>query len=117
MGFARAVAMGTAYCIAHPREAIEMTYEVYPSLKPSSGDIEQAIANDMAILNDRIESWHLDKPDVEPWGSVDVNAFQAYFDWLQKFDLLKGKVDAAQVTTNELIADINEFDKKLVMEK
>jgi len=36
--------MGTAYSIAHPREAIEMTYEVYPTLKPSSGDIEQAIA-------------------------------------------------------------------------
>jgi NitT/TauT family transport system substrate-binding protein len=117
VNFARAVAMGTAYCIAHPREAIEMTYEVYPSLKPSSGDIEQAITNDMAILNDRIESWRLDKPEVEQWGSVDVNAFQAYFDWLQKFDLLKGKVDAAQLTTDELIADINKFDKKLVTQK
>ena len=117
VNFARAVAMGTAYCIEHPREAIEMTYEVYPSLKPSSGDVEQAIASDMAILKDRIESWRLDKPGVEQWGSVDVGAFQAYFDWLQKFDLLKGKVDAAQLTTNELIAEINRFDKRLITER
>ena len=94
-----------------------MTYEVHPSLKPSSGDLDQAIVSDMAILKDRIESWHLDKPEVEQWGSVDVGAFQAYFDWLQKFDLLKGSVDAAQLITNELIAEINKFDKKLVTEK
>ena len=117
VNFARAVAMGTVYSIAHPREAIEMTYEVYPTLKPSSGDIEQAIANGMAILNDRVESRRLDKPEVEQWGSVDVGAFQAYFDWLQKLELLKGKVDASQLTTNELIADINKFDKRLITEK
>ena len=38
------------------------------------------IENDMAILNDRNESWRLDKPEVEQWGSVDVGAFQVYFD-------------------------------------
>lgn len=114
VNFARALAMGTAYTIAHPREAIKLTYEMYPRLKPSDGNIEEAITRDEPILNDRIESWRLDNPTTEQWGSVDVAAFQHYFDWLQKNDLLKGKVDAAQVTTNDLIADINKFDKKAV---
>ena len=114
VNFARALSMGTAYTIAHPREAIKISYEVYPRLKPSSGDIEEAITKDEAILNDRIESWRLDNPKTDQWGAVDVKAFQSYFDWLQKNELLKGKVDAAQVTTNDLIADINKFDKKLV---
>jgi NitT/TauT family transport system substrate-binding protein len=113
VGFARALAMGTAYTIAHPREAIRISYDVYPRLKPSSGDIEQGIDNDQAVLNDRIETWHLDKPETEQWGAVDVPAFQSYFDWLQKFDLLKGKVEATQVTTNDLIADINKFDRSI----
>ena len=35
VNFSRALAMGTAYSIAHPREAIKLTYEMYPRLKPS----------------------------------------------------------------------------------
>ncbi len=115
VNFARAIAMGTAYCIAHPREAIKISYEMYPRLKPSDGNIEEAIHEGRGDPHDdRIESWRLDNPRREQWGSVDVGAFQSYFDWLRKNDLLKGKVDAAQVTTNDLIADINKFDKKLV---
>ncbi len=114
VGFARAYAMGTAYAIANPREAVKAVYELYPETKPQGVELEQAVTNDLAVLQDRIETWRLDNPATDQWGAIDVAAFQAYFDWLQKWDLLKGKVDAAQVTTNELIADINAFDRKAV---
>ncbi|MEP9380536.1 ABC transporter substrate-binding protein [Aquabacter sp. CN5-332] len=114
VGFARAYAMGTAYAIAHPREAIKMVYEVYPQTKPTNMELEEAVTYDMPILQDRIDTWHLDNPATDKWGAVDVAAFQTYMDWLQKWGLLPGKVDAATITTNDLIADINAFDRKAI---
>lgn len=114
VNFSKAYAMGTAYAIAHPREAIKMVYEVYPQTKPSNMDLEDAVTYDMPILQDRIDTWHLDNPATDKWGSVDVPAFQTYMDWLQQWGLLPGKVDAASITTNALIDDINAFDRKAI---
>lgn len=114
VGFARAYAMATAYTMAHPREAIKIVYERYPQVKPSTMELEEAVNYDMAILADRLESWRLENPARDTWGEVDVAAYQAYMDWLKEAGVLSGPVDAASITTNALISDINKFDRKLV---
>lgn len=100
--------------IAHPREAIKIVYEVYPQTKPTNMDIEDAVTHDMPVLQDRIDTWRLDNPATDKWGAVDVAAFQTYMDWLQKWGLLPGNVDATAITTNELITEINSFDNKAI---
>jgi NitT/TauT family transport system substrate-binding protein len=117
VGFARAYAMGTAYSIKNPREAIQIVYELYPETKPQGGDPEQGVANDMITLGDRIATWRLDNPEKDSWGGIDVEAFQSYFDWLSKWGLLKSHVDAKQVLTDELISEINQFDRQLAEQK
>ena len=117
VGFARAFAMGTAYSIAHPREAIALVYKHYPQTKPQGIELEQAITNDMAVIQDRIDTWQLDNPQTDKWGTVGVEKFQAYFDFLQKWGVLPQKVDAANLVTNDLIDDINTFDKAAVETK
>ncbi len=113
VGFSRAYAMGTAYAIAHPREAIKITYELYPQTRPSNMDGEEAVTYDLAILNDRILTWKLSEGQTL-WGEVNVGAYQAYMDWLREAGILSGQVDAKTITTNALIEDINKFDRKLI---
>lgn len=113
VGFSRAYAMGTAYAIAHPREAIKITYELYPQTRPSSLDGEEAVTYDLAVLNDRIRTWKLSEGQTL-WGEVNVAAYQSYMDWLREAGILSGQVDAKNITTNALIEDINKFDRKLI---
>jgi NitT/TauT family transport system substrate-binding protein len=117
VGFARAYAMGTAYTIRHPREAIEIVYELYPETKPQGVELEDGITSDLVSLGDRIKTWQLDNPEKDAWGTIDVEAFQSYFDWLQKWGLLRSHIDAKQVSTDDLIDEINRFDKNLVEQK
>lgn len=114
VGFGRAYAMATAYTIAHPKEAIRMVYDRYPQVRPSGMEPDEAVAYDMAILEDRIESWRLDNPATDAWGEVNVAAFQNYMTWLQEAGVLPGAVDAKSITTNDLIKEINSFDRKLI---
>ena len=44
------------------------------------------------------------------WGENSEANYAAYLDFLLKWGVLKQKVDAADIITNELIADINKFD-------
>jgi NitT/TauT family transport system substrate-binding protein len=47
---------------------------------------------------------------VKRWGeSVGAN-YQAYYDWLAGQKVIKQKIDAKDVFTNELIDDINNFN-------
>jgi NitT/TauT family transport system substrate-binding protein len=117
VGFTRAYAMGTAYSIKHPRDAIKMVYELYPETMPRAAELEEGVTNDLISLDDRIKTWRLDNPEKDAWGAIDIEAFQSYFDWLQKWGLLKAHVDAKQVSTDDLVDEINQFDKKLVEEK
>lgn len=114
VNFTRAYAMATAYTIAHPREAIKIAYEVYPQIRPSNMELEDAVTYDLAVLNDRIRTWSLNNPGKDKWGEVNVEAYQKYMDWLNEAGILKGAVDAKNITTNELISDINTFDHKLI---
>ena len=113
VGFTKAFAMATEYSIAHPREAIEAVYEVYPQTKPSNKSVEDAVTFDLPLLQDRIHTWKLEEAAHGQWGAVNVEIYQKYMNWLHANGILPGAVDAKNITTNDLIADINAFDHKL----
>ena len=48
------------------------------------------------------------------WGENLVQNYDAYIDFLIKNNVLKQKVPAADLVTNDLIGDINKFDAKAI---
>jgi NitT/TauT family transport system substrate-binding protein len=52
---------------------------------------------------------------VARWGESSVRNYAAYVDFLQKWGVLKQKVDAQELITNELIGEINDFDAAKVV--
>ena len=110
VGLARGYAKGTIFTIANPEAAVRILYEVFPELKPTGKDEATAIRDDTKVLQARIVNWKLEKAGVKRWGESSETNFAAYVDFLLKWGVIKEKVDAKDLVTNELIDEINKFD-------
>jgi NitT/TauT family transport system substrate-binding protein len=114
---ARGYAKGTIFTIANPEAAVRILYEVFPELKPTGKDEATAIRDDTKVLQARIANWKLEKAGVKRWGESSEANYAAYAVFLLKWGVIKEKVDAKDLITNELIDEINQFDAaKIVAE-
>jgi NitT/TauT family transport system substrate-binding protein len=110
LGLARGYAKGTIFTINNPEAAVRILYEVFPELKPTGKDEATAVRDDTKVLQARITNWKLEKAGVKRWGeNAEVN-YAAYAVFLLKWGVIKDKVDAKDLITNELIDEINKFD-------
>ncbi|HEX3175382.1 MAG TPA: ABC transporter substrate-binding protein [Methylomirabilota bacterium] len=110
VALAKGYAMGTVFAIANPEAAVKILYEVFPQTKPTGKDEATAIRDDVKVLNARIVNWKLEKAGVKRWGENSEANYGAYADFMLKYGIIKQPVKAADLITNELIADINKFD-------
>jgi NitT/TauT family transport system substrate-binding protein len=110
VALARGYAMSTVFAIANPEAAVRILYEVFPQTKPTGKDEATAIRDDVKVLNARIVNWKLDKAGVKRWGENSEANYAAYADFMHKYGIIKQPVKAADLVTNDLIADINRFD-------
>ena len=107
---ARGYAKGTIFAINNPEVAVRILYEMYPQTKPTGKDEATAVRDDVRVLQARIVNWKLDKAGVTRWGENSEANYAAYADFLLKWGVIKQKVDAKELITNELLDAINNFD-------
>jgi len=103
---AQGYTMGAVFTIENPREAMRIFHEVYPQTVPSGLDPEEVLNRSEAMMSTVTEKWTLNG-ETENWGEINVATYQSYLDWLVEAGVLQGAVDAATVTTNALIPQIN----------
>jgi NitT/TauT family transport system substrate-binding protein len=117
VGLARGYAKGTLFTINNPEAAVRILYEIFPELKPTGKDEATAVRDDTKVLLARITNWKLEKAGVKRWGENSEANYAAYAVFLLKWGVIKEKVDARDLITNELIDEINKFDAgKIVAE-
>ena len=112
--FARAYAKGTVFTIANPEAAVRILYEVYPFTRPTGKDEATAVREDVHVLRARIPQLKLEPAGVRRWGETNEANLREYMDFLLKWGVLKQRVDAADLMTNELIGEINRFDSDAI---
>jgi NitT/TauT family transport system substrate-binding protein len=110
VALARGYAKGTLFAIANPQAAVRILWEVYPQTKATGKEEAVALRDDVKVLEARIPNWKLEKGGVSKWGESSERNYGAYMDFLLKYGILKQKVDARSLITNELIGEINDFD-------
>jgi NitT/TauT family transport system substrate-binding protein len=106
----RGYAMGTVFAIANPEAAVKILYEVYPQTKPSGKSEDVALRDDVKTLLARAEHWKLEAGGVKKWGESSIKDFDAYIDFLLKWNVIKDKVPATELVTNDLVDEMNKFD-------
>ncbi len=110
VALARGYARGTIFAINNPEAAVRILYEVYPFTKPTGKDEATAIRDDVKVLQARAVNWKLDKAGVKRWGENSEANYSGYVDFMLKWGIIKEKVPATDLVTNELIGEINTFD-------
>ena len=110
VALAKGYAKGTIFAMANPEAAIRILWEVYPQTRPTGKDDATAIRDDLHTIQARIPNWKLDKAGVRRWGESSQMHYGAYVDFLLKWGVIHEKIPASDLTTNELIDEINAFD-------
>lgn len=110
VALARAYAKGTLYATANPVAAIRALWAVWPATRPENVDETTALEDAVAMLNARARAWQLDRSGAKSWGEHVEKHYQAYLDWLFTHTFINEKIAATDLTTNELVKDINDFD-------
>jgi NitT/TauT family transport system substrate-binding protein len=103
-------AKGTIFAITNPEAAVRILWEVFPQTQPTGKDEATALKDDVRVLQARIVNWGLEKAGVGNWGVNSIENYDAYLDFLLKWDVIKQKPDVHDVVTNDLVADIDKFD-------
>ncbi|MCC7348778.1 MAG: ABC transporter substrate-binding protein [Variibacter sp.] len=111
----RAMAKSTTFALANPELSIALHWEVYPETKPKGKTHAEAMAEALKVVNARKDKWV-----AAPWqadkrmGAMDLAEWQAQVE----FAGLTGQVkDLAAIFTNDLIDEINAFDKDAVVKQ
>jgi NitT/TauT family transport system substrate-binding protein len=104
-------AKGTVFAIANPEAAIRILWEVFPQTKATGKDEATAMKDDLATLNARIQNWKLEAGGVTKWGENSIANYDSYVDFLIKNGVLKEKLPATDLVTNDMIEEINKFDQ------
>jgi NitT/TauT family transport system substrate-binding protein len=119
VGLFRALAKSTLFAHANLDAAIDAHWAVYPETRPKGKSEEEARKEMKFILKDRKENWmrRADDPDqrmgpsnLDEWKAHLVTAAET-----SKNPNLPKQVDPAKVFSNELIDEVNAFDKAAIV--
>src|SRR5438552_2305032 len=105
---------GTIFTISNPEAAVRILYEVFPFTRPTGKDEATAVREDVHVLRARIPQLKLEPAGVRRWGETNEANLREYMEFLLKWGVLKQRVEAADLMTNELIGEINRFDPEAI---
>lgn len=114
VALAKGYAMGTVFAMANPEAAVKILYDVYPQTKPTGKSESEAIHDDVIVLEARAQHWKLEAGGVKRWGESPIKDYDAYEDFLVKEGVVKQKLPATDLVTNDLIAEVNRLDMNRV---
>jgi NitT/TauT family transport system substrate-binding protein len=120
VGLCRAMAKSTLFAHSNLDAAIDAHWAVYPESKPKGKSEDEARKEMKFILKDRKENWmrRADDPD-QRFGASSLAEWKAHIDVASetaKMPDLAKQVDASKVFSNELIDEVNAFDRKAIIQ-
>jgi len=91
----------------NPEAAVKISYFMYPQSVPTGISRDQAVKNEVDVIKLRAPLIVRNSGGTDKWCDFTKEAWADFVDILG----LKGKVDASEVYTDELITKINAFDE------
>jgi NitT/TauT family transport system substrate-binding protein len=120
IGLFRAMAKGAIFTYANPALAVRLHWQLYPESKPKTKNEQEALDDMLYLLRMRMPKWFPapEQPD-QRMGASSLEQWQAQirFTALQDPEIPKRIPDPAALFTNELIDEVNRFDRAAVIEQ
>lgn len=110
IGLGRAVAKSTLFLITNPEAAILIHWKIYPQQMPRGVPKEKALADTLAVLKVQIEGLRPESSGL--YGDYPPTSWQHY---ASVFGFADKITNVSDFYTNDLIAEINNFDHAAVI--
>jgi NitT/TauT family transport system substrate-binding protein len=115
IALARGYAMGTLFSLENPAAASRIVFEAYPESRATGRDEATSIQIDKVVLESTRFALDIDKLGKKYWGEGDIQAYANYLKFLKQWDVIKSDIDVKDFVTNDLIPEINDFDRAAVV--
>lgn len=113
VGIGRAVAKSTLFLISNPEAAVRIHWKEYPQQIPQGVPMEKALRDAVHVLKTQANGLALPESDrSQQWGQYPTGSWTRFVDYLNLSDRIK---DTSRFYTNDLIAEINNFDAQKVI--
>ena len=120
VGLFRGMAKSTLFAHSHLEAAFDAHWTVYPESRPKGKSDDEARKEMKFILNRRRDNWIRMPDDADQrWGASSLAEWKANVEFTSeaaKMPDLSKLVDANKVFSNELIDEVNQFDKNAIIQ-
>lgn len=115
--FARSYAKGSLFCETNPKACVELTWRKFPQTKPTGIEESKALQDAIFVLNSKIATQKLRDYQKDQFGLYEPARWQTYVDFMLAEKVLEKPVDISTLFTNDLVAEINKFDRAAVVKQ
>jgi NitT/TauT family transport system substrate-binding protein len=112
IGLARAIAKAYDFTQANPEAAVKLTWNIYTDSKPK-GTEEQVLRNGVAANQSRMKIWDVPKNKGQH-GLFHAEDWQNVVSFMVDQKMLPQPVPVDRIYTNEMIGEINNYDRAAV---
>lgn len=112
VGFLKGVAQGYVYAAANPTAAVKLHWQQYPASKPTTGVEADNLALHTSLLKARLAN---SDPVDGLYCNTPVENVQAEMQVFLDAGVLKQPVDASKHVNNDLVKDVNAFDRQAIV--
>lgn len=115
--FGRAFAKGVVLAQADPQAAIKAMWKEEPDTAPPAGGRSQALAQEVRVLNVRLNQGLGIPKGKQNWGTIDRKRVQNAIGFSHKAGLIDKRIDADAIIDTSLLKKINGFSHAKVLKQ
>ena len=117
MKFAQGIAKGTLFTLTNPEAAVRIHWQKYPASKPTNIPEDQAVREAVHVLQARLSKYKLEGRADPRFGAFTRDEWTSTQTFFFDVGVIKSKPDVGEYFTNDLIDDVNRFDKASIVKK
>lgn len=112
VGLARAIDKGYYFNIANPAAAVKITWKLNPEAEPKNLPPDKALEGGIFVNKERMKIWKSLEAGPGHDGMFLEPQWQNFVEFMLQQKLISQPVPLEKIYTNELIAEINNFDRE-----
>lgn len=117
IGLARGIAKAQIFQEVNPEAAVRIHWKVFPQTAPREGVTDQAVAEEVQVVGTRTKIKSRNILGTDRFGDVPVDDMKKFQSYLVLVGDLEKEIDVNRYYTNEMIDEINDFDREAIIEQ
>jgi NitT/TauT family transport system substrate-binding protein len=115
--FAQGIAKGTLFTLTNPEAAVRIHWKKYPASKPTNVPEDQALREAVHVLQARLSKYKLEGRADPRFGAFTRDEWLSTRKFFFDVGVINKQPDVKEYFSNDLIDDINRFDKAAIVQK